>query len=379
MTPSGSPRRRPPLRVLLASVGSRGDVEPFVLLADALASRGHHVVLSLDRGFDSSPVHPGVSCTPLGMLGRPALSAIVTDAVSRRTPRARSAAACESYVGRRQGALFVHLSSLLDHRGFDVVVVPPALFFTRGDKIAWSAPTVVVRYSSVTGHLARSARDGACLQLAALPRELFVKAGRRERSCAYTGFWWRSAAGRCSAEVRRFLGEGAPPFFLTMGSMCGFDARALARAFVAASRRCGRRAILQRGWARLAWPPTEDVLVVDEVDYAAILPRCEAVFVHGGTGTVTSALRAGRPIGLLPLVADQRRWVRRLKCLGVGLGAIDPLRAEAGDLERLMRRALTDARYSTAATALAGRLQESNGLERACLLVERFAARRARR
>ena len=156
------------------------------------------------------------------------------------------------------------------------------------------------------------------------------------------------------------------PFFLTMGSMLGFNARALTSAFVTAARRRGRRVIIQRGWAGLNFRGASDVLVVDEIDYAAVLPRCEAQFLHGGAGTVTAALRSGRPIALLPVMPDQVFWAKCLRHLGVCFGTLDPFSVLPQDFERLMRRELMNPKYRKAALKISARLAQNDGLSTAC-------------
>ena len=50
---------------------------------------------------------------------------------------------------------------------------------------------------------------------------------------------------------------------------------------------------------------SDDVLAVEEVDYARLFPRVAAVVHHGGAGTSGAAFTAGRPQVVCPFVADQ--------------------------------------------------------------------------
>src|SRR5262249_22312220 len=143
--------------------------------------------------------------------------------------------------------------------------------------------------------------------------------------------------------------------------------------FVAAARRAGRRAIVQRGWAGLEAAPAGDVLIVGETDYAALFPRCAAVFTHGGIGTVAHALRAGRPVGILPLVPDQVHWARSLVAIGNGVGLVDPTSMPAAALDELMRRADHDPGPARVAAELAAALAGEDGLAAACDAIERHA------
>jgi len=53
------------MQVLILTLGSRGDVQPFVALGTALRSRGHEVTLSTGRGFETMIEAQGLTAAPL--------------------------------------------------------------------------------------------------------------------------------------------------------------------------------------------------------------------------------------------------------------------------------------------------------------------------
>jgi UDP:flavonoid glycosyltransferase YjiC (YdhE family) len=126
--------------------------------------------------------------------------------------------------------------------------------------------------------------------------------------------------------------------------------------------------IVQRAWQTYSTVSGDDVLVVDEVNYARLFPRCAAAFIHGGTGTVANALRAGVPIALLPLVADQIGWARILADLGSSIGTLEPT-SDTNAFSAAMQRAL-DPALASARVDLARRV-DVNGLVVACDSLER--------
>ena len=52
-------------RILLLSVGSTGDVEPFAALAAGLADRGHEVTLAADAAFQRLASSGGAAFAPI--------------------------------------------------------------------------------------------------------------------------------------------------------------------------------------------------------------------------------------------------------------------------------------------------------------------------
>ena len=345
------------------------------MLAEALAKRGHKIVLSLDRvHLETAGPISGVSSIPLDDLDRAAISSIIARAATARSPRERSRAVYHTLVGCRERTLVARIAELMRSNAFELVVVCRALLVMRGVRLSWPTPTAIVAYTSVTAHGSRPLSSLPCLRLAALDPLVIPKNQRYEGIWQYTGFWTRPKARGRKKVAEEFLEKGAAPFFLTMGSMLGFNARALTSAFVTAARRRGRRVIIQRGWAGLNFRGASDVLVVDEIDYAAVLPRCEAQFLHGGAGTVTAALRSGRPIALLPVMPDQVFWAKCLRHLGVCFGTLDPFSVLPQDFERLMRRELMNPKYRKAALEISARLAQNDGLSTACSALEEFAS-----
>jgi vancomycin aglycone glucosyltransferase len=132
-----------------------------------------------------------------------------------------------------------------------------------------------------------------------------------------TGAWIVPDERPLPAELLAFLDAGAPPVYVSFGSM-----RAptdVARVAIEAVRAQGRRVVLARGWADLVpVDDREDCFAVGEVNQQALFGRVAAVVHHGGAGTTTTATRAGAPQVVVPVMADQPYWASRVADLGVG-------------------------------------------------------------
>jgi vancomycin aglycone glucosyltransferase len=117
-----------------------------------------------------------------------------------------------------------------------------------------------------------------------------------------------------------FLDAGEAPVYVGFGSMPDADPVATTRVVLAAVEQLGVRAILSAGWAKLggvALP--EGVIEIGPVAHPRLFPRCAAIVHHGGAGTTTTALRAGAPQVVVPHLADQFYWGRRVRDLGIGV------------------------------------------------------------
>lgn len=159
-----------------------------------------------------------------------------------------------------------------------------------------------------------------------------------------------------SDEVTQFLAAGDAPLFFGFGSMLDTDPDSLAEEIEAALAASGRRAIVVRGWGG----PTvssDRALTLDEVDYDALLPRCAAAFHHGGIGTVHCVASAGIPSCVVPFLGDQHYWAKRLVELGVAAPSLP--RSELGREELLSRiHLLQDPALTLRARELGQKMQE---------------------
>lgn len=134
-----------------------------------------------------------------------------------------------------------------------------------------------------------------------------------------TGAWILPDERPLPAGLEAFLDAGEPPVYIGFGSIPVRDAEEAARAVVASVRAHGRRAVLSRGWARLAAADDrDDCFVVDEVNQQALFARAAAVVHHGGAGTTHTATRSGAPQVVVPQIADQPYWGGRVADLGIG-------------------------------------------------------------
>lgn len=135
------------------------------------------------------------------------------------------------------------------------------------------------------------------------------------------------------AKLASFLESGPPPVYLGFGSMPDPNPAGTTRTLVDAVVRVGCRAVIGAGWAELGdGPLPEGVIAIEAVSHATLFPRCAAVVHHGGAGTTTTAGRSGVPQLVVPHIADQFYWARRVTQLGVSVPAMTRRRLDAADL-----------------------------------------------
>jgi sterol 3beta-glucosyltransferase len=192
-----------------------------------------------------------------------------------------------------------------------------------------------------------------------------------------TGYWFPEPdpAWQPPPALTRFLEAGPPPVYVGFGSMTDRDPTGLARTAVAALRRAGCRGILARGWAALAGASDhDDLLVVDEVPHDWLFSKMAAVVHHGGAGTTHTGLRAGIPNVVVPFFTDQPFWAGRVADLGAGPTPIPRRTLTVDRLATAIHTAVSDPTIRAAAAALGRRIQAEDGVTRAVQAVQHHLA-----
>ncbi len=410
-----------PLRVVLASVGTRGDVQPMVAVALALAARGHEPLLMAPPDFESWVSSFGLAFRPLGQDMR---------AFIANQPQMLSGNAWRSYRAIRNfyaGETPRQAASLIDAcRGADAllwaggVLCAPAvaehlglpalgLFYstcsvpsddhppptnTRHGRPAWVNR---LKWTLVGALLAdpigrplnrqrralglpslpfrRQIFEGPSLVLACDPALLPPDPAWADRIPSI-GFIFLEDPTPLDAELEAWLDAGPAPVYIGFGSMSGAGPARVEGLVAEAMQAVGRRALVGTGWgglSGLALPAGSRR--VGDVAHARLFPRVAVVVHHGGAGTTASALRAGVPQVVLPLILDQYHHAHRLHLAGLVPRPVPMERVTAAELAESISAALC--MPAAPREAAAQRLRASDACGELVHRVEAMAGRSA--
>lgn len=167
-------------------------------------------------------------------------------------------------------------------------------------------------------------------------------------------------------DLADFLASGPPPIYVGFGSMTGRDPEQLTRTTVDAIARAKVRAIVVTGWGGVDRTYLSgDVLALHAVPHDWLFPKVRAVVHHGGAGTTAEGLRAGRPTQVVSFFGDQPGWGRRVAALGAGPPLIHRTALTAERLGDGIRRVTSVETYAEGAARVAKALAAERGAERA--------------
>lgn len=204
------------------------------------------------------------------------------------------------------------------------------------------------------------------------------------RSTRVTGFLFhdegagqlveRSGENSDSSEaLERFLNSGPPPVVFTLGSSAVMAARDFYRISAEAAEMLGTRAVLLVGGDPRNIPAAlpDDIAVFKHIPYSKIFPRAAAVVHQGGIGTTAQAMRAGKPMLVVPFAFDQPDNAYRVTRLGVAATVYRrgySARRAANELKNL----LSNPACLTKAEEVGKIIRAENGRENACDAIEKM-------
>ena len=192
-----------------------------------------------------------------------------------------------------------------------------------------------------------------------------------------TGYWFldQDEAWNPPHDLNEFLSKGEPPVYFGFGSIFGRDPKGVTQIVLEAIRRTGVRAILARGWGGLETSDSaqsESVMLIEAAPHSWLFPRVSAVVHHGGCGTTAAGLLAGKPSIICPFFGDQPFWGRQVARLGVGPAPIRQRRLTVDSLCRAIDMAMNDSTMRQKAEVLGRRIREENGTSNAAAFINQW-------
>lgn len=182
-------------------------------------------------------------------------------------------------------------------------------------------------------------------------------------------------------DLLRFLGRGPAPIVFTLGSAAVQIAGDFYRESIKAAKLLNRRAVLLIGNERnrpIERLP-EGIIAVNYVPFGELLPRAAAMVHQGGVGTTGQGLRAGIPMIVVPFAHDQHDNGARVERLGVAR-TIPRKSYKAEQVASELKELLGNPSYARCARELGSRVRaESGGALAVDLILNQLIERRSER
>jgi UDP:flavonoid glycosyltransferase YjiC (YdhE family) len=417
-------------RITLIASGTRGDVQPAVALGRGLRAAGYAVRVVAGATFGGWIEEHGLeaarsSVDMVALMGSPAGRAWVENGhrpirqqrFMRELIDAHGDGLIRDAADASEDADLVlsgftsdaYALAIGERHGIPVVSLPlqPAMIATRDGRAMAAAPfpgrvsrvnawfgrlvleglawrlygDAVNRFRRSVGLRPQSGREHAAERrrmptLHGVSRHVMPLPADWPATCHVTGYWFldeapgREPPGSLTAFLAAAAADGAPVVSVGFGSMTGADAGATAALVLQAVRVAGVRAVLLSGWGGLgAGRVPAGCLVVEEAPHGWLFGRVAAAVHHGGAGTTAAAFRAGVPQVVVPHMADQPYWGRRVRELGTGPAPLPRHRLTPEALGTAIRAVVGDGATRDRAARLAGAVRAEDGVGEAVRLI----------
>ena len=413
-------------RLLFATFGSYGDLFPYLAVGTELQRRGHRVIIATSalfrehverEGLGFHAVRPDISFDNREMIAYVMdprhgserliryLATIIRESYEDFLAAAESADAILTHPATPAAVLVaqklthianpqVWISSVLAPLSFfsayDPPVLAPApwlhslrflgagcmraiLTFAERHSLNWVRPILDFRRElgiSNTGHPLFEGQHSPSLVLALFSRRIARPQPDWPERTSVTGFPFFDRGG-LSPELEGFLAAGPAPVVFTLGSSAVGAARDFYVHSLSAIERLGLRAILLTGSHPQGLPQTlpEGMLAIPYAPHGALFRRASAIVHQGGIGTTAQAMRAGRPMLVVPFAHDQYDNAERVRRLGVA-EVLPHRKYRPRSAEQILQRLLSISAYGTAAAALGEQVRAENGSSNAADAIE---------
>lgn len=392
-------------RIVFSTVGSLGDLHPYIAIAKELLARGHApVIATTDRyktiveaeGIEYAPLRPpeavfgGLEAVAAKLfdpfrgppyLVREMIMPYVREQYEDTLAACQGAAMLVTHPLTMAGPLVcaktglpwvssvlapASLMSALDRpllnaswwgRGLRKIgPAPYALLQKTVDAIArrWERPLHLLRSDLGLPRAHHAAllqgQFSPHLNLALFPRLIAEPQADWPANTLLTGFARFDGppiGARLQADLDAFLAVEDAPIVFALGSSVVMIAGDFWDKAIAASVSLGRRAILLTG-TPLARPLPAAVKAYDYLPYSAVFPHAAAIVHQTGIGTLAQALAAGKPQFIVPVAFDQPDNARR--AVGLGLARSLPIvKVTSAILAREIAALLADPAYARCA------------------------------
>lgn len=398
------------MKCIIPTIGTRGDVQPYIALALGLQASGHIVTVATHPCMRGLVESYGVTFAPIG----PDID------IGQETARIR-ANSPHWMVGFMRVMRFsfdmleqAHTDLLALCRPVDLVIVshtaagsieadqlglptvsvtlmpqaiavedPEASFLQRGVmKVAgagmdlmMSRPLDRIRKRLGVPPMGSTGITSPTLNLLPISPHVEPPNPLWEARHRVTGYWFAPAPQTWMppVDLQTFLEAGDPPLVVSLGAMAlsGADALEAAQMTVAAVQQAGARAIIQ-GWHQVMphidLPPT--IVHIGSIPHDWLLARAGGIVHHGGFGTTAAGFRGGIPALVIPHIIDQFLWGQKVAELGVGAQPIPRRKLTPAAMTAALREMRTVEIRESAAALGEALGSEPDGVKEAVRLIE---------
>lgn len=401
------------MKITLFTLGTRGDVQPFAILGEALAKRGHSVTLCTAKNFRSFVEGHNINFHPVNINSEQLINSkygqqimkvnlfhlkrnlkkfiypIIKTSLNEFYKLAQDS---DLIIYRTKTLADVFLNEL-DCKAIRAAVVPAMEETTAfinpimsGLKLPsflnrWSYRFNDLRFMFFKKPIDQFRKQHGLTEdmqdvqdipgIYGISSHFLTRPDDWADNQHLTGFWFSNEKSVLDPELERFISSGKPPLLITFSSMP--VEKELNELIANCINDIDERFIIIKGWGEWNIEESEKIKVISSAPFDALFPKMKAVIHHGGLGTTAECLRAGKPMFICPPVypfGDQYFWGDLAYQRGVGVKPVPLSSLTQKKFLKGIKHLLSDEKIYRNSKVLAEKINKEKGVEKAVDMIE---------
>lgn len=402
------------MKIILTSIGTRGDMEPFLAIGEILKEKGHHIICLFPEQFRSLAEDSGFEFATLGkefleMLDSPSGKIAMGGGRFgfKKMNAYRKLISMQSEVNK---GMILKQEALIEKEQPDKIihngkVIYPVIWSLKNQgKTILISPVPYLHYVKNHAHIAFNKNFGSFLNkltyqvanfgllktivgstkwlsssrsikqkeiqnalfgnkaIYTISPSLFERPDYWEDNLQVLGYHERKKTNnwQASEELETFLQKHPKIVFVTFGSMINTAPSEKTELLLEILERNNIPAIINTASGGLVKPTsynTDLFHFVNRIPYDWIFPKMYAVVHHGGSGTTHTALKYGCATLIIPHIVDQYVWNKIVFEKGAGPLGLDISQINRKNIEPKILDLVNNGAYKKKAEALGQKMQ----------------------
>lgn len=405
------------MKILLISIGTRGDMEPFLAIGEILKEKGHEVICSFPEHFRSLAEESNLKFASLGrkytkllnsdawktFMGgsstglRKLFSLISLSIESSQINKELIFKQYEIIKKERPDRILYNGKSIYpiiwetNNRGKTILISPvPYIHYVKGhthvafhsnfgsffNKLTYSFAdfglviTIIIAIKwlniqrKITQRKIKKTISSRKVIYTISPT-LFLKPEYWNKNINVLGYHERNKTINWKPEknLEKYMAKHNKILFITFGSMTNPNPEKKTNIILDILEKHNIPAIINTAYGGLIKPSkynTKLFYFVKQVPYDWIFPKMYAVIHHGGSGTTHTAIKHGCATMIIPHIIDQYAWNDLVSDLGIGPVGIAISKIKSKNLEPKILDLLQNQSYKIKAHNISKKIKEEN-------------------
>lgn len=398
------------MRFIIPTIGSRGDIQPYLALARGLQASGHLPVIATHPFFEPLVTSHRIEFIPIGpdinmdeeaarlrggsrnwMMGFMRVMRFSFDILERSFPDLLAACGEMDCVIVSHTAAGRMEADKLNKPVISVTLMPNAIPVDDPHQ-SWLGRLAATAIGGVFGlmmtrplnkvrsrfgipKMGPTGITSERLNLIPISPVISPPNPLWESRHQMTGYWFLDKPDEWSPSegLTAFLEQPGPVIVVSLGAMSTGekDVEGIANLFIEGCQQAGVRAVIQ-GWPEAArlFEHKPHLYHAGSLPHNWLLPQVNGIVHHGGFGTTAAGLRAGIPALVVPHIIDQFIWGQEIEKQGVGPAPIPRAKLKPETLIPALRQLVTNEEIRANASRIGASIREEDGIGTAVRLIE---------